>query len=208
MTTFDIATWVKNARKNAGMTQETLAFELNFANKSSVSAMEIGKNKPSYAQLLKISQICGYPLPYQDTNIVPVYERATSFELPFFDCKTNFPNQVLEEVGETILLPKFILKKQNIDSKCAICLCQVGTSMQPIIPDGSYLLVNTNTQHIADGKIYAIFHENLLRIRTLYHLTGNKIRLKSFNNNEFLDEIVEIDTVNIIGKVEAWIAFS
>ena len=203
MTKFDTATWVKNARKNAGITQETLALELNFANKSSVSAMEIGKNKPSYETLLKISQICGYPLPYQDTNIVPVYELATNFEIPLYDCKTKFP----DDETETILIPKFILQKQNIDNRCAICLCQVGTSMQPVIPDGSKLIVDTSLRYIADGKIYAVWQDDILRIRTLYRLSGNKVRLKSFNDNEFPEEIVDINTLRIIGKVSAWIAF-
>lgn len=203
MTKFDTATWVKNARKNAGITQETLALELNFANKSSVSAMEIGKNKPSYETLLKISQICGYPLPYQDTNIVPVYELATNFEIPLYDCKTKFP----DDETETILIPKFILQKQNIDNQCAICLCQVGTSMQPVIPDGSKLIIDTSLRYIADGKIYAVWQDDILRIRTLYRLSGNKVRLKSFNDNEFPEEIVDINTLRIIGKVSAWIAF-
>ncbi|MBO4575709.1 MAG: LexA family transcriptional regulator, partial [Neisseriaceae bacterium] len=192
-----------NARKNAGITQETLALELNFANKSSVSAMEIGKNKPSYETLLKISQICGYPLPYQDTNIVPVYELATNFEIPLYDYKTKFP----DDETETILIPKFILQKQNIDNQCAICLCQVGTSMQPVIPDGSKLIIDTSLRYIADGKIYAVWQDDILRIRTLYRLSGNKVRLKSFNDNEFPEEIVDINTLRIIGKVSAWIAF-
>ena len=204
MSRFNIGEWVKNARKNAKITQETLALELNFANKSSVSAMEIGKNKPSYETLLKISQICGYPLPYQDTNIVPVYELATSFELPFYDCKTKFPN----EETDTILIPKFVLQQKNIDSKQAICLRQVGTSMHPLIPNNSYLIVHTSSQYIEDGEIYAVFQDDLLRTRTLYRVSGSKIRLKSFNNNEFPDEIVEIDTLKIIGKIEAWIAFA
>ena len=203
MTKFDTATWVKNARKNAGITQETLALELDFANKSSVSAMEIGKNKPSYETLLKISQICGYPLPYQDTNIVPVYELATNFEIPFYDCKTKFP----DDETETILIPKFVLQEKNVDSNHAICLRQVGTSMQPLIPSGSYLIADIHSQHIEDGKIYAVFQENLLRVRILYCLSGNKVRLKSFNDKEFPEEIVEMNTLKIIGKIEVWIAF-
>lgn len=210
MSKFDIANWVKTARKNAKITQEVLALELGFATKSSISAIEIGKNKPSYETLLKISQICGYPLPYQDTNIVPVYELTTNFKLPFYDCVQDFPTiqSMQAEMDKHILLPKFILEQKRIDAKNVICLRMIGTNMSPLIPDESYLIANISNQHIADGRIYAIFQENLFRIRMLYNLTGNKVRLKSWNETEFLEEVIDKNDLNIVGKIEAWIAFS
>lgn len=58
----EIASWVRAARKHAGMTQEGLGEMLGLT-KGNVSAWENKRHDPSINQLLKISQLTGYPLP-------------------------------------------------------------------------------------------------------------------------------------------------
>jgi transcriptional regulator with XRE-family HTH domain len=66
----EIATWVRSARKSAGLSGEALgaklALELRTARgntKGNISHWELGKHLPSIAQLVAVSKITGYPLP-------------------------------------------------------------------------------------------------------------------------------------------------
>ena len=66
---YDLAKWVTNARRQARLTQEELAEAIGFSGKGSVSALEKGRNKPTFDVMVKISEICNYPLPYQNQVI-------------------------------------------------------------------------------------------------------------------------------------------
>ncbi|MDK4563726.1 helix-turn-helix domain-containing protein [Kingella kingae] len=66
---YDLAKWAVNARKQADLTQEQLAEAIGFSGKASVSAIEKGRNKPTFDIMLKIAEICHYPLPYQNQII-------------------------------------------------------------------------------------------------------------------------------------------
>lgn len=66
---YDLAKWVANARKQANLTQEELADVIGFSGKASVSALEKGRNKPTFDVMVKISEVCNYPLPYQNQII-------------------------------------------------------------------------------------------------------------------------------------------
>lgn len=66
----EIATWVRAARKHAGLSGEALgaklALELRTTRgntKGNISHWELGKHQPSLAQMLAISKITGHPLP-------------------------------------------------------------------------------------------------------------------------------------------------
>lgn len=45
---YDLAKWVTNARRQARLTQEELAEAIGFSGKGSVSALEKGRNKPTF----------------------------------------------------------------------------------------------------------------------------------------------------------------
>lgn len=66
---YDLAKWASNARRQANLTQEELAEAIGFSGKGSVSAIENGRNKPTFDIMLKISEVCNYPLPYQNQVI-------------------------------------------------------------------------------------------------------------------------------------------
>ncbi len=62
---------------------------------------------------------------------------------------------------------------------------------------------------VVDGKIYALDHDGLLRIKFLYRLPGGGIRLRSFNRDEYEDESYTLDDVLeqrivILGRVFWW----
>ena len=56
--------------------------------------------------------------------------------------------------------------------------------------DGSTIGVDTATTHITDGEIYALEHDGMLRVKFVYRLPGGGIRLRSFNREEYPDEVL------------------
>ena len=76
--------------------------------------------------------------------------------------------------------------------------------MEPVLPDGSTVGINTDAKTIVDGKVYALDHDGMLRIKRLYNLPSGGLRIVSYNRDEYPDEILQsYDTkkVRIIGRV-------
>lgn len=81
----DLSKWVFAAREYAGpeMTQEKLAEHLG-RTKANVSAMENGRSKPSFDQMIEIHRVTGYPLPYQQSagrDLINGNQTNTSYTL-------------------------------------------------------------------------------------------------------------------------------
>jgi phage repressor protein C with HTH and peptisase S24 domain len=99
---------------------------------------------------------------------------------------------------------KITLKKAGVDINNALCVKTNGTSMEPMLPDGSVVGVDTSRTNIVDGKVYAIRHNDELRIKQLYKAPGGGIRLRSYNQNEFPDEHYSAEdaaNISVIGYV-------
>ena len=76
--------------------------------------------------------------------------------------------------------------------------------MEPVLPHGSTVGIDTAAIDIIDGKMYAINHDGMLRVKMLYKLPGNGLRLRSYNMDEYPDERYEADSIKhikVIGKV-------
>ncbi|MCY1309102.1 HTH-type transcriptional regulator PrtR [compost metagenome] len=52
-----------------------------------------------------------------------------------------------------------------------------------------------------DGKVYALKDDGMLRVKVLYRLPGGKVRLRSYNRDEYDDEERELAEIMIIGRV-------
>lgn len=130
-------------------------------------------------------------------------------ELPFFkevELSAGKGSEVmLETNGRKLRFGKRTLKRKNIDPDAAGCVPVSGNSMEPVLPDGSTVGVDTANTAIQDGKMYAIDHDGQLRVKLLYRLPGSGLRLRSYNTEEHPDERYEGDYVQehirVIGKV-------
>lgn len=89
----------------------------------------------------------------------------------------------------------------NSDGSGIICFPVTGPSMEPVIPDGATVAVDTGNKKIIDGEIYAINHGGLKRIKQLYRRPGGKLIIRSFNREEYEDEEVPEAEVEITGFV-------
>ena len=130
-------------------------------------------------------------------------------ELPFFkevELSAGKGSEVmLETNGRKLRFGKRTLKRKSIDPASAGCVPVTGNSMEPVLPDGSTVGVDTSNTNIQDGKMYAIDHDGQLRVKLLYRLPGSGLRLRSYNTEEHPDERYDGDYVQqhirIIGKV-------
>ncbi|ENL5373330.1 helix-turn-helix transcriptional regulator [Salmonella enterica] len=91
----------------------------------------------------------------------------------------------------------------NSDGSGVLCFPATGDSMEPVIPDGTTVAVDTNNKRIVDGKLYAIAQpgggdDKLKRIKQLYRNPGGMLTIRSFNRE---DETANEADVEIIGRV-------
>ncbi|MDO6706753.1 helix-turn-helix transcriptional regulator [Photobacterium sp. 1_MG-2023] len=129
-------------------------------------------------------------------------------EIPFFmDVQLAAGSgaaEVLEKKGPKLRFAKSTLQKARVDPECAACVKVSGTSMEPVLPDGSVVGVNVADNMIIDGSMYAINHDGLLRIKLLYLMPGGGLRVRSYNDREYPDEIYNAEnalSIRVIGKV-------
>lgn len=130
-------------------------------------------------------------------------------ELPFFKEVELSAGQgsavMLETNGRKLRFGKRTLQRKNIDPEAAGCVPVTGNSMEPVLPDGSTVGVDTACLSVQDGKMYALDHDGLLRVKLLYRQPGGGLRLKSYNEAEHPDERYDGEYVSehirIIGKV-------
>lgn len=107
--------------------------------------------------------------------------------------KLRFAKSTLRRVGA------------NTDGTGVICFPARGNSMEPVITDGSTVSVNCNDKKIIDGKVYAINQNGWKRIKVLVRSSPEKVIIRSYNKEEYPDEEVDVNSIEIIGKV-FWVA--
>lgn len=101
---------------------------------------------------------------------------------------------------------KLTLRRQGIEPAAVICVSVSGSSMEPVLPNGSTVGVDQSKKHIKDGDIYALSHNEHLRVKMLYRLPSGGIRMRSFNREEYPDEEytqdkIELEDIKILGRV-------
>lgn len=113
--------------------------------------------------------------------------------------------QVIESKGETRTFPKSTLRRAGVLFENAACASVAGNSMEPVLPHGATVGVNTADKKIVDGKLFAIDHGGMLRVKLLFRVPGGGIRLVSYNKTEHpaedYDQEYMAKNIRIIGRV-------
>ncbi len=115
---------------------------------------------------------------------------------------------VLETNGRYIRFSKKTLRDNNVDKHAAACARISGNSMEPVLADGTTVGIDTSKKEIKDGRLYAINHAGMLRIKLLYNIPGGGIRIRSYNATEYPDEIItdpaKLEQIEVVGFVFWW----
>lgn len=198
------------------------------ASKGSVSQWINGVSKPSGDYLVKLSAFlkCStewllFGKEYEDNSdkdaavigFLSPWDESTNIdsdevELPFYahvlasagngSCDFN------EHAVHKLRFSKITLKNCGVDANYAICMKVTGNSMEPVLPKGSTIGIDRLKTNIEDGKMFAIDQEGMLRIKILYRMPGGAIRVRSFNTDEYPDELYnseQAQNIKIIGKI-------
>ena len=103
--------------------------------------------------------------------------------------------------GYKLRFAKSTLRKLNIHYSNAVCVEVIGNSMEPVLPNGSTVGVDTGCKEVKDGKMYAIDYGDLLRVKLLYAMPGGMLRIRSYNSDEHPEEVRPSSEIRIIGRV-------
>jgi phage repressor protein C with HTH and peptisase S24 domain len=95
------------------------------------------------------------------------------------------------------------LNKAGVSPDTTACCKVSGDSMEPVLPNGSTVGIDTSQTTVLDGKMYAIEHGGMLRVKYLYRLPFNGLRIRSanpdLNDEELSNESAQ--EIRIIGRV-------
>jgi len=109
----------------------------------------------------------------------------------------------------TVRLSCSTLQALDVSPDQAICAPMIGNSMAHRIQDGSTVAIDRSLTQIVDGEIYALEQDGMLRIRYVYRLPGNGLRLRCHSSREYPDEVfnavqVQSQQIRILGWVFWW----
>lgn len=115
--------------------------------------------------------------------------------------------QVVENHGvqERFSLPR--LSRAGVQPENAALAVAKGDSMTHTILNGATIAIDKGAQSIQDGKIYVMDHGGMLRVKRLYRMPLNRMRVVSDNAAEYPEEIYSMadpDAPRIIGRVFWW----
>ncbi len=92
--------------------------------------------------------------------------------------------QVIENHGAKLRFARSTLQRAGVLPEHAACAFVRGNSMEPMMPDGACIGVNTADTEVRDGKIYAIDHGGMLRVKILHRRPGGGVKIVSLNSEE------------------------
>jgi SOS-response transcriptional repressor LexA len=142
--------WVRKARNHAQITQEQLGEALGVT-KANVSGWENGLHKPSYEQVLKISEVTGEPQPgatnvhntQRGGRLIPIIESIHA---------GNWREVSESRSGSDIM--EFV--RSDIDASPDVFAMRiVGNSMTPLYVEGDILLVDPIKKPKLDSYVVA-----------------------------------------------------
>ncbi|AXN95861.1 S24 family peptidase [Pasteurella multocida] len=130
-------------------------------------------------------------------------------EVPFlkdirFAAGNGFSDDIMDYNNFKLRFSKATLRKQGVQYDNAVCITADGDSMEPVIPDGATVGLDRGNTTIKDGKIYAINHGGLLRIKILHKMPNEQVRIRSYNPDSAPEEVVDLNEITILGKVFWW----
>lgn len=112
--------------------------------------------------------------------------------------------EVIENHGAKLRFARSTLSRNGIMPEHAACCYVNGDSMEPVLPNGSTVAIDTANKMIIDGKMYALNHGGMLRVKYLYRMPSGGIRIRSANREEYPDEEIHPqseDEFRILGRV-------
>lgn len=218
-----LAERLKIAREKAGLSQAQLGEKIGLSQQS-VAKIENGETRQprkikEIAVALGVSQT--WLLLGMDENgslenfIVEEVEETmldpeVFISIPILDIELSAGNgceaEIIESVLDSFPLRRIDLRKAGVNASNARIVKIWGNSLLPVLNNGDYVAVDlSQSKHLRDGDLYAIRDGVLLRVKILINQPDGGLVLRSFNKEEYPDEVLNFDErrarIHVIGRV-------
>lgn len=228
-----LAERLKMARLQAGLSQKVLGEKVGIS-QAAIQKIENGSAKTSTKLIeiarvvgvrpewlseekgpMSAAEIENSIPPESEWGTVDVWDSKTPLrddevEVPFlkdieFACGDGSYNEE-DYNGFKLRFSKSTLRRigASTDGHGILCFPARGNSMEPNIPDGTTVAINTEDKKIIDGKIYAISEDGWKRVKMLHRVGPDTVSVRSYNVAEYPPEDKPISNIEIIGRVFWW----
>lgn len=218
-----LAERLKIAREKKGMSQAQLA-DLIGLSQQSVAKIENGdtlqpRKIKEIAKALDVSQKW-LQLGIEENGsisdfIVEELEEAkldpeVFANIPILDIELSAGNGCEAEIVESIVdffpLRRFDLRKAGVSPANARIVKIWGNSLLPVLNNGDHVAIDiSQSKPIRDGDLYAVRDGVLLRVKVLISQPDGGLILRSFNKEEYPDEVLNFEErrarIHVIGRV-------
>lgn len=157
----------------------------------------VASKKPSY-ELIGVEEWDDSTPVGGDEVELPVFKSAE------FSAGHGKTGHVEIDEGRRIRYGKRTLKKAGIDVSNAAGGINKGDSNEPVIPDGSIVMMDVSKTEIVPGEFYGIDHSGEFRAKLLFPLPGGGLRVRSYNRIDYQDEDYGPDWPSFI-RVIGWV---
>lgn len=218
-----LAERLKIAREKAGLSQAELGEAIGLSQQS-VAKIENGDTQQprkikEIAKALGVSQTW-LQLGVEENGslsdfVVEELEETTIdpgvfASIPVLDIELSAGNgceaEIVESVIETFPLRRADLRKAGVAANNARIVKIWGNSLLPVLNNGDHVAVDVSqSKPVRDGNLYALRDGVLLRVKVLINQPDGGILMRSFNKDEYPDEILTFDErrarIHVIGRV-------
>lgn len=203
----DIANRLRARRKSLKVSQEELARRCGWSDgQTRISSYENGRTVPNYSDIALLARALDTSAAYlafgsaeeRDSGLAPAQSAGVP-NLEYGKSVTPLPGT---DSNSTIRLDDELAPKADL-AKCRWFRI-TDTSMQPLMPPGTAILIDTSDTRIQSGKAYAVDIGGLVWVRWVYQLPRAEVRLAPENTAEWEDHTVfanELDDFTVLGRV-------
>jgi len=225
-----IANWIKEARRDAGLSGEALgtklAFELGTVRghtKANISHWETEKHSPNLQQMLAIAKVTGKSLPpalldglrgsdpvvlFPGTLRVVVSDTDDTFvQVPMVKLRlsagvTGFQTEPEHHDGGTVGMRRDWVERKRLNPACLIAILVKGESMEPTLYEDDIVVINTADKKPAVGEVFAVNFNGEPVVKRMQK-DGGRWWLASDNPDQrtYYRRACEGDSCLIIGRV-------
>jgi SOS-response transcriptional repressor LexA len=225
-----IANWIKEARRDAGLSGEALgtklAFELGTVRghtKANISHWETEKHSPNLQQMLAIAKVTGKSLPpalidglrgsdpvvlFPGTLRVVVSDNDDTFvQVPMVKLRlsagvTGFQTEPEHHDGGTVGMRRDWVERKRLNPASLIAILVKGESMEPTLYEDDIVVINTADKKPAVGEVFAVNFNGEPVVKRMQK-DGGRWWLASDNPDQrtYYRRACEGDSCLIIGRV-------
>lgn len=218
-----LAERLKIAREKTGLSQAQLAESIGVSQQS-VAKIENGDTLQP-RKIKEIANVLGVSQKWLQLGIEEnaslsdfVVGEAESASLdpaifayiPVLDVELSAGNGCEAEIVESVIdwfpIRRMDLRKAGVSATNARIVKIWGNSLLPVLNNGDHVAVDiAQTNPIRDGDLYAVRDGVLLRVKVLINQPDGGLIIRSFNKDEYPDEILTFNErrarIHVIGRV-------